>query len=266
MVVICAGTTGYNATVDLRYLWMRQKRLQGSHFANDDQAQGFNELVLSGEVDPCMSKAVVYDELPQVHQLMHENKHPHGNMAVLIGAAGFGQGVHRPDLRRGVATTPTHDDWDGARGIPDVIQDEDSQIMSAVTKNVTVANVMHAGLVSCRPDTPVGEVSKTLVDKHIHAVIVLDTDDRPIGIVSQTDIVMASQAKTRAELLKVQAKDVMTQGCITCDVSSSLSDAIALMVRSKIHRMVVTDKQASGQKAVGLISMTDILAQYVVGK
>ena len=29
MVVVCAGTTGYNATVDLRYLWMRQKRLQG---------------------------------------------------------------------------------------------------------------------------------------------------------------------------------------------------------------------------------------------
>ena len=37
MVVVCAGTTGYNATVDLRYLWMRQKRLQGSHFANTVQ-------------------------------------------------------------------------------------------------------------------------------------------------------------------------------------------------------------------------------------
>lgn len=266
MVVICAGTTGYNATVDLRYLWMRQKRLQGSHFANDEQAQGFNELVLSGEVDPCMSKAVVYDELPQVHQLMHENKHPHGNMSVLIGAAGFGQGIHRPDRRRGVATTPTHDDWDGARGIPDVMQDDDAQSMSAVTKNVTVGDVMHQGLISCRLDTPVGEVSKTLVDEHIHAVIVLDANERPIGIVSQTDIVMASQAKTRTELLTVLAKDVMTQGCITCDVSSSLSDAIALMVRSKIHRMVVVDKMGSGQKAVGLISMTDILARYVVGK
>src|SRR5581483_5066244 len=32
MVVICAGTTGYNAVADLRYLWMRQKRFQGSHF------------------------------------------------------------------------------------------------------------------------------------------------------------------------------------------------------------------------------------------
>ena len=47
-VVICAGTTGYNATVDLRYLWMRQKRLQGSHFANDEQSKGFNDLVLAG--------------------------------------------------------------------------------------------------------------------------------------------------------------------------------------------------------------------------
>ncbi len=266
MVVVCAGTTGYNATVDLRYLWMRQKRLQGSHFANDEQAQGFNDLVLSGEVDPCMSKAVIYDELPQVHQLMHENKHPHGNMSVLIGASGFGQGIHRPDRRASIATTPGHDDWDGARGIPDMAQDEDAQVISAVTKNVTVADVMHRGLISCRPETPLGEISKTLVDAHIHAVIVLDEQDRPIGVVSQTDIVMASQAKTRNELLAVKAKDVMTQGCISCDVSSKLSEAIALMVRSKIHRMVVTDKQSGNSKAVGLISMTDILARYVVGK
>ena len=56
MVVICAGTTGYNATVDLRYLWMRQKRLQGSHFANDEQAKGLNDLVMAEKVDPCLSR------------------------------------------------------------------------------------------------------------------------------------------------------------------------------------------------------------------
>ncbi len=44
MVVICAGTTGYNATVDLRYLWMRQKRLQGSHFANTVQSNEMNQF------------------------------------------------------------------------------------------------------------------------------------------------------------------------------------------------------------------------------
>jgi crotonyl-CoA carboxylase/reductase len=29
MVVICAGTTGFNLTMDARYLWMHQKRVQG---------------------------------------------------------------------------------------------------------------------------------------------------------------------------------------------------------------------------------------------
>ena len=38
MIVFCAGTTGFNITFDARYVWMRQKRIQGSHFAHLKQA------------------------------------------------------------------------------------------------------------------------------------------------------------------------------------------------------------------------------------
>jgi crotonyl-CoA carboxylase/reductase len=86
MVVVCAGTTGYLATVDLRYLWMRQKRLQGSHFANDEQCAAFNEMVARGEVDPCLSQTFPFAEVGTAHQLMYENRHPSGNMAILVGA------------------------------------------------------------------------------------------------------------------------------------------------------------------------------------
>ncbi len=96
MVVICAGTTGYNATVDLRYLWMRQKRLQGSHFANNEQARALNDLVARGDVDPCLSRTFAWEELPQTHQLMYENRHPPGNMAVLVGAREPGLGAAPP--------------------------------------------------------------------------------------------------------------------------------------------------------------------------
>ena len=92
MVVICAGTTGYNATLDLRYHWMRQKRLQGSHFANDEQAQGVNDLVIAGKVDPCLSRVFAFDETGECHQLMRDNQHPSGNMAILVNAP-------RPGLR-----------------------------------------------------------------------------------------------------------------------------------------------------------------------
>ncbi len=86
MVVICAGTTGYDAVVDLRYLWMRQKRLQGSHFANDEQAAGINKLVWDKKVDPRLAKVYTFDEVGLCHQLMYEGKAPEGNMAILVNA------------------------------------------------------------------------------------------------------------------------------------------------------------------------------------
>ena len=86
MVVICAGTSGYNADVDLRYLWMRQKRLQGSHFANVEQCAEFNQWVADGRIDPVMSRVFKFDEIGESHQLMYENAHPPGNMSILVNA------------------------------------------------------------------------------------------------------------------------------------------------------------------------------------
>lgn len=88
MVVVCAGTSGYNATLDLRYHWMRQKRLQGSHFANDVQAKGINDLVMDKKVEPCLARTFKWEETGVCHQLMKENKHPSGNMAILVNARG----------------------------------------------------------------------------------------------------------------------------------------------------------------------------------
>jgi len=106
LVVICAGTTGYNATLDLRYLWMRQKRLQGSHFANDEQAAGITDLVSAGKVKPCLSRTFAFDEIPLAHQLMFENRHPHGNMSVLVGASELGTGRRQWSRPIDSAATP----------------------------------------------------------------------------------------------------------------------------------------------------------------
>ena len=93
MIVICAGTSGYNVTMDLRYHWMRQKRFQGSHLSNDEQAAAVNKLVTDGIIDPCLSRTFSFEEIGIAHQLMHENRHPHGNMAALVNATAPGQGA-----------------------------------------------------------------------------------------------------------------------------------------------------------------------------
>jgi len=86
MVVICAGTTGFNLTMDARYLWMHQKRVQGSHFANLKQASAANKLMVERRLDPCMSEVFAWRDIPKAHTKMLRNEHKPGNMAVLVSA------------------------------------------------------------------------------------------------------------------------------------------------------------------------------------
>ena len=86
MVVFCAGTSGYNITFDARFVWMRQKRIQGSHFANLMQASQANNLMIERRIDPCMSEVFSWLDIPRAHTKMAKNQHKPGNMAVLVQA------------------------------------------------------------------------------------------------------------------------------------------------------------------------------------
>jgi crotonyl-CoA carboxylase/reductase len=90
-VVICAGTTGYNLDFDVRYLWMRQKEILGSHFANAYESMKANELIEQGLIRPVLWRTMGFDGVPEAHQLMLENKHL-GKIAILVGATEEGQG------------------------------------------------------------------------------------------------------------------------------------------------------------------------------
>jgi crotonyl-CoA carboxylase/reductase len=42
--------------------------------------------VTAGSVDPCLRRTFEFDDVGVAHQLMFENRHPVGNMAILVGA------------------------------------------------------------------------------------------------------------------------------------------------------------------------------------
>jgi crotonyl-CoA carboxylase/reductase len=90
MVVICAGTSGFNLTMDARYLWMHQKRVQGSHFAHFQQASAANQLMIEERLDPCMSEVFEWNDIPEAHTKMLNNEHKPGNMSVLVSATQTG--------------------------------------------------------------------------------------------------------------------------------------------------------------------------------
>jgi crotonyl-CoA carboxylase/reductase len=85
MVITCAGTTGYAGTFDLRYLWLYNKRIQGSHYANLQECITLNNLVINNVIHPILGAEYTFDFLPNALQMMHENKHPMGSIAIKIG-------------------------------------------------------------------------------------------------------------------------------------------------------------------------------------
>jgi len=90
-VVICGATSGYQLDFDVRYLWMRQKQIIGSHFANAWECQKANQLIEQSKIRPVLWKTMGFDQVAEAHQLMHENKHL-GKISILVGAAEEGQG------------------------------------------------------------------------------------------------------------------------------------------------------------------------------
>jgi crotonyl-CoA carboxylase/reductase len=90
-VVICGATSGFDLDFDVRYLWMRQKQIIGSHYANAYQCMLANQLMAEGKIRPVLWKVMGFDELPEAHRLMAENK-SQGKISILVGAADEDEG------------------------------------------------------------------------------------------------------------------------------------------------------------------------------
>ena len=92
-VVICGATSGYNLDFDVRYLWMKQKEILGSHFANAYECMRANQLMAEGKVRPVLSEVMDFEGVPEAHQMLHENRHS-GKIAIRVGATDDTEGKH----------------------------------------------------------------------------------------------------------------------------------------------------------------------------
>ena len=84
MVVFCGATTGFNLTMDASHIWMRQKRIQGSHFSSLKELSDANKLVENQKFIPTVANKYSWKELPQAHLDMLDNKNTFGNISILL--------------------------------------------------------------------------------------------------------------------------------------------------------------------------------------
>ncbi|GHE38043.1 crotonyl-CoA reductase [Streptomyces longispororuber] len=97
-IVTCGSSTGYQHTFDNRYLWMRLKKVIGSHGANLYEQRQMNRLIQRGRIAPMLSEVYPLRAVGDAARSLQQNTHT-GKVGVLCAAPATGLGVTDPDLR-----------------------------------------------------------------------------------------------------------------------------------------------------------------------
>jgi crotonyl-CoA reductase len=97
-VVTCGSSTGYEHSFDNRYLWMRVKRIIGSHAATFQEALESNRLIELGAIQPALTEVFDLDSVAEAAHQVDINAHV-GKVGVLCLAPEEGLGVEDPQRR-----------------------------------------------------------------------------------------------------------------------------------------------------------------------
>jgi len=123
-----------------------------------------------------------------------------------------------------------------------------------------IKDLMHSGVLTCKPDATLGQVA-TLLDQHqVHALFVTDRDGRIMGVISDFDLMagewLSSDSESLDAMRKLTASDLMTKPVDSIDASASLKASAEQILQKQVARFLVTENG----KPVGVIAMADFVA------
>lgn len=120
-----------------------------------------------------------------------------------------------------------------------------------------VRDLMSVGVLTCSPDTPVVQLTRTLLAKELEGAVVLDERGHAAGIVTRDDLVRAYASGEDAHTLTVQ--EVMQDGVPQIPPDIPLTAAAQIM-QDRALRIVFLMHHAGGiEYPAAMLSYTHLL-------
>ncbi len=123
-----------------------------------------------------------------------------------------------------------------------------------------VKDLMHTGLITCKPTATLGQVAILLNQQHVHALVVTDRDGRTLGLISDFDLMagewLSSDEESLTVMRKLTAADLMSQPIDSIEVNTPIAEAAGVFMEKKVSRLLITENG----KSVGIVSLSDFIA------
>lgn len=147
-------------------------------------------------------------------------------------------------------------------------------------EGLTARSIMSAPVVSVRPETPVRDVVRMMLDRHISGVPVVDAEGRLLGIVTEADLLPKEAQLPAAEPLlgwfgrslwlerlvtghrKVEGRtvgEVMTHNVVTAEEDTPVHALASRMIRYGVNRLPIV----RGGQVVGIVTRADVLKVFL---
>jgi len=96
---------------------------------------------------------------------------------------------------------------------------------------------------------------RRLLDNKVSSLIVVDSDNKPVGIITERDIFHLAY-RFRGDMMDIRIGEHMTTNLVVCHPDDDLDDTARRMLEKKFRHMPITDEQ---NNLVGMLSIRDIV-------
>lgn len=118
----------------------------------------------------------------------------------------------------------------------------------------TILSAKGNDVISIEPTATLETAVRTLAQHRIGALLVLGTDRRVIGILSERDIVRVL-AEKGAGVLSQPLSQIMTRKVVTCNSSETIGVIMERMTAGKFRHVPVVEQE----QVIGVVSIGDVV-------
>ncbi len=114
------------------------------------------------------------------------------------------------------------------------------------------------GVFTTTPDTTLLEITKLLGTHGVGCIVVIGSDGKVVGIVSERDIVREI-SRAGSNVLKEPVERCMTKSVVTCREADTIDRLMAQMTAHRFRHMPVVERG----RLIGLVSIGDVVRMRI---